>query len=76
MQSHNEVKEFLDEYLPGTYMHLVLEKLSLEDTESNRIKIRNTKSGIRKDDMILLALVEVAGVFKEARDKVAEIVKS
>lgn len=76
MQSHNEVKEFLDEYLPGTYMHLVLEKLRLQDTESNRVKIRNTKSGIRKDDMILLALVEVAGSFKEARDKVAEIMKS
>lgn len=83
MQTHKEVEKnlkqaerLLKDWLPHFYVNRVLGKLKMEDTPSNRFTVRSVRYGRAKDEVIYLALVELADERKKAHEKIGEIVNS
>lgn len=83
MQTHKETQknmkqaeQLLEDWLPHFYVNRVLGKLKMEDTPSNRFTVRSVRYGRAKDEVIYLALVELADERKKAHEKIGEIVNS
>lgn len=72
VHSHNEkAYQFIDEYLPTSYVDLVIEKMKSKTTKlPSKSIIRNVKNKTNFRNDILLALVEVA---KENKENVEQI---
>jgi hypothetical protein len=68
---HLHTLEFLKEHLPNKYLSDVQEKTENRYSDS---LIHQVKAGKKNNSDILLALVELANMNKEKKEKIAEII--
>lgn len=68
---HLHTIEFLDCHLPSNYVNEIIEKTKGKFSKS---LIYHVRSGGKKNEEVLLALVELANENKKKKDKIQEII--
>jgi len=70
---HSHTLEYLDNHLPNNYVNEIIEKTKGKYSKS---LIYHVKAGGKKNEDVLLALVELANENKKKKERIKEIINN
>jgi len=76
MHSHNDIIEFLNDYLKYGYTKEAKKRLALKGIEMESSMIRNIKSGYTENWKVLEVLAEIATENKNSQEKTKALISN